>query len=242
MPRPAGGYSDEQMLSRGYECMRVDNLTCGWLKTPARPKAVICFFHGNGENALDWVSGLDFVIDQYQCALALMEYPGYANTSEPLACSSKELINFAVSGIKTIASDARFDGLPIVLWGRSLGGAVATAAAAETHVAGLILESTFSSFSLLASELIQHVPAVVMAALMRKFRLETEKTIKSIDCHVLVAHSPDDEMIAVSHAQRLIAAAKEPKRFVQLDGGHNDAKHHQTPFRKAIGELLTAIK
>lgn len=241
MPRPAGGYSEDWMLSRGYERLSVDHLICGWLKTPSRPKAVICFFHGNGENASDWVSHLDFVIDEYQCALALMEYPGYANTSEPLACSSKELINFAVSGIKTIASDDRFDGLPIVLWGRSLGGAVATGAAAETHVAGLILESTFSSFSLFASELIRSVPSVVLATLMRKFRLETAKKIKSVDCHVLVAHSPDDQLIDVSHAQRIIAAAKEPKRFVQLDGGHNYVKYHQAPFRKAISELLKAI-
>jgi hypothetical protein len=39
---------------------------------------------------------------------------------------------------------------------------------------------------------------------------------------VLVAHSPDDEIIPFSHGKKLFEAAPEPRVFLQLAGGHND--------------------
>jgi hypothetical protein len=45
---------------------------------------------------------------------------------------------------------------------------------------------------------------------------------EALRCPLLVAHSPQDEIVPVAHGRRLFAAAGEPKQWLELAGGHND--------------------
>jgi uncharacterized protein len=56
---------------------------------------------------------------------------------------------------------------------------------------------------------------------------------------VLVIHSRGDDIIPFSHGERLFAAAREPKEFLELRGGHNDGFVHMTPeWTKALSAFL----
>lgn|GEM_PF-3563672 len=59
---------------------------------------------------------------------------------------------------------------------------------------------------------------------MKKYAADTEGERRPIlSCPVLVVHSRDDEIIPFRHGQALYAAAHEPKQFLELRCGHNDA-------------------
>jgi fermentation-respiration switch protein FrsA (DUF1100 family) len=54
-------------------------------------------------------------------------------------------------------------------------------------------------------------------------KYDTLSKIAGINTPLLILHSRQDEFFPMSHAERLLAAAREPKRLVELRGGHNDA-------------------
>ena len=106
----------------------------------------------------------------------------------------------------------------IAVFGRSLGGSVASWMAAQEEPAALIIESTFTSASDMAARMFPFLPV----RWLTRFRYDTLARIKDIHCPVLVAHGRQDEMIPFSHGERIFAAANEPKAFVPINGGHND--------------------
>lgn len=109
----------------------------------------------------------------------------------------------------------------IVIFGRSLGGAVAAHLAAHLpagkDAAALILESTFTSLADVGAAFYPYLPV----RLLTLHRYETIKHLRKVRCPVLVVHSADDELIPMAHAQALFAAAPNPLTFLEISGGHN---------------------
>jgi fermentation-respiration switch protein FrsA (DUF1100 family) len=58
--------------------------------------------------------------------------------------------------------------------------------------------------------------------LLCRYRYDNESAIRKVHCPVLMAHGPDDVTVPYALGRRVYAAANEPKRFVSLEGGHND--------------------
>ncbi|MDH3440044.1 MAG: alpha/beta hydrolase, partial [Gammaproteobacteria bacterium] len=59
--------------------------------------------------------------------------------------------------------------------------------------------------------------------LLSRFRHATREHLAKSNCPLLIVHSRDDEIIPFHHGQALFGAASEPKTFLELRGGHNDA-------------------
>jgi len=106
----------------------------------------------------------------------------------------------------------------IVLFGESLGGALAAHLAAWERPGALVLSSVFTSVPDLAADLYPWLPARWLARL----RYDTRAALARAKCPVLVAHSPDDEIIPYRHGEELFSAAPGPKVFLSLAGGHNN--------------------
>jgi fermentation-respiration switch protein FrsA (DUF1100 family) len=51
----------------------------------------------------------------------------------------------------------------------------------------------------------------------------TREYVRGVRCPVLVIHSRNDEIIPYHHGESIFAAANEPRAFLELEGGHNDA-------------------
>ena len=107
----------------------------------------------------------------------------------------------------------------IVVFGRSLGAAIATWLAAEREIGGLVLEAGFSSIRAMAKHYYPYFPS----SLLVRIRYPNIERIAAIRCPVLIAHSPDDEIVPFAHGRALYDRAATPKTFVELRGGHNDA-------------------
>jgi uncharacterized protein len=75
--------------------------------------------------------------------------------------------------------------------------------------------------------------------LLSRYDYNTLDALSRVQAPVLVAHSPSDDIIPYSHAQRLYAAAREPKAFLELSGGHNNGFVFMRPeWVNALGAFL----
>jgi fermentation-respiration switch protein FrsA (DUF1100 family) len=127
----------------------------------------------------------------------------------------------------------------VVLFGRSLGAAIAARQATRTPPGALILESAFTSVPALAAEIYPIFPVRTLARL----DYDTQDYLAQLDPRVpvLVVHSPEDEIIPYSHGEALLAAAGERGTHLQLRGDHNTGFLHSGGlYRDGLGEFIQA--
>jgi fermentation-respiration switch protein FrsA (DUF1100 family) len=117
----------------------------------------------------------------------------------------------------------------IVLFGVSLGGAVAVDLAAKDDARGLVLASTFTSLPDVGSH---HVPWLPTRLLMTE-QLNSERKIKRYRGPLLYAHGDADSVVPYELGVRLYEAAPGPKRFVRIRGGE-----HLDPMPEDYGVAL----
>jgi fermentation-respiration switch protein FrsA (DUF1100 family) len=104
----------------------------------------------------------------------------------------------------------------IVVLGKSLGGGVASELALRERIAGLILQSTFTSIGEIGSELFPWLPV----RWLHRIRYDTVSKLPRIRVPVLILHSRQDNLISFRHAERNFAAANSPKSLVEIAGSH----------------------
>jgi uncharacterized protein len=107
----------------------------------------------------------------------------------------------------------------ILLFGHSLGSAVAIDLASRVSPAGLIVEGAFTSATSRGQELYPLIPVRWIAS----SRFNSIDKLPRVTGPKLFLHAGGDEVIPVAHGRRLFASAATPKEFVQLAGGHGDA-------------------
>jgi fermentation-respiration switch protein FrsA (DUF1100 family) len=99
----------------------------------------------------------------------------------------------------------------------------------------LILASTFTSISDLGAEVYPLLPV----RLISRIHYDNRANLQAARVPVLIAHSPGDELIPYAHGRRLFDAAREPKQFLELAGGHNDGFiFMREPWVQALGRFL----
>ena len=107
----------------------------------------------------------------------------------------------------------------IVIFGHSLGSAVAVELATREPAAGLILDGALLSGVARGQELYPWLPVRLIA----RNRFESDRKIGRLTLPKLFLHARADDVVPIHHGERLYALAPEPKRFVPLAGGHGDA-------------------
>jgi fermentation-respiration switch protein FrsA (DUF1100 family) len=107
----------------------------------------------------------------------------------------------------------------IVVFGHSLGSAVAIDLASRAPVAGLIVEGALTSALDRGQELYPYIPVRRIA----RSRFGSLDKVGGIAVPKLFLHASLDDVIPLAHGRRLFEAALAPKTFVELEGGHADA-------------------
>jgi fermentation-respiration switch protein FrsA (DUF1100 family) len=221
----------------------------GWL-VPADPgaeesgaaaKGVILHCHGNAGN----IGGRVHLLPNLRSLgldVLMFDYRGYGESSGRPTVAGTRLDIEAVWN--HLVNERGHAPEQIVLWGRSLGGAIAIDQAARASEAGtppraLIVESSFTSTLDIGAEVYPWLP---VRWLGRKLDYPSRELIAKVAAPVLIAHSPDDDLIPASHGEALLEAARAgvatKTAFVQLDGGHNDGHVAQPQHLAAVAELL----
>src|SRR3989304_3884004 len=187
----------------------------GWFVPARQARGVLLFFHGNAGNISHRLDSLK-IFNELGLATLIFDYRGYGRSEgEP---SEEGTYRDAEAAWRFGTEGRHIPPREVVLFGRSLGAAIAAHLATRHTPGALIIESAFTSVPDLAAELYPFLPARWLA----RFRYPTAADLRSVSCPVLIVHSRDDEIIPFAHAQRLFAAAREPRRLLEIRGGHND--------------------
>ncbi|MDD5090923.1 MAG: alpha/beta hydrolase [Candidatus Wallbacteria bacterium] len=187
----------------------------GWMINGRPGYPYILFCHGNAENIS---SLIEKALQFYQQGFSSLffDYRGFG-ISEGLPTEQGVYLD-AEAAWSYLVSDLRVAPDQIIVYGRSLGGAVATNLAAGRSCKALIVESGFYSMTDMAADIYRWVPVKWIL----KYPFESGKSISKVHCPVLILHSPDDEIVPFEQGEKLFAAATGPKKFVKIKGDHND--------------------
>jgi pimeloyl-ACP methyl ester carboxylesterase len=191
----------------------------GWFfASQTKPElATVIFFHGNGGNISN-VSWLAQRFASHGFTVLIFDYRGYG-ASDGVAANESELYADGDAAVAFVMNEKGVRSERIVLYGHSLGTAVAADVASRRAFGAVVLESGFSSASSVATRALPWLPRFLH--FLRKNRFESAHKLNSVKCPILIAHGDPDRTIPTSEAQLLYAAANEPKRLLITPGaGH----------------------
>ena len=188
----------------------------GWLLRPLNKDATttIIHLHGNGGFILSNLGfGTAMVEQGYQ--VFMFDYSGFGYSSGE--ATRENSMNDALSAIDFALSMPEVKGTKIVLYGQSFGGHLAPMAARERSdiIDVLVLEGAFTSYPAIAGK---QVP--LLGPVLVKGGNSALKSIPDISIPVLVIHSREDKVIPFRMGEKLFEKAREPKRFMAIDGCH----------------------
>ncbi|MEX2237583.1 MAG: alpha/beta hydrolase [Dehalococcoidia bacterium] len=211
----------------------------GWLYKAANPRASIVFFHGTSYSSLDMVSEAERAavfgrfLEDLSCDWFMFDYRGYGpSEGRP---SEAGLYRDGEAALAHLHSRGDFDMERIVLYGFSLGSAVAVEMAVRHRCLGLMLRAPFSSIRDI-SETRAPFTRYLHALLpwLPRVRFDTRGKIGRVRAPLLVMHGDSDLTIPVWMGRWVYElAGSETKRFVEL----KQAAHGDFP----IDQIVPAI-
>jgi uncharacterized protein len=191
----------------------------GWVMPAESPSSLwLLVCHGNAGNLSEFDRPLHYAgLRQLGLNLLAFDYRGYGESGG--APSEAGLYRDADAAYRYLTNQRGVPTNRIVMFGHSLGSAVAVDLASRVPSAGLILEGAFTSATDRGQELYPYIPVRWIAA----SRFSSVDKISRITVPKLFLHAIRDEVIPLAHGRRLYQAAPPPKTFVDLQGGHGDA-------------------
>lgn len=203
-----------------------------WYLPAKEARQVILFFHGNAGNISHRAESLQ-VFHGLGLNILIVDYRGYGKSGGE--ASEQGFYRDAMAAWKYLIEQRGYQPQDVIIFGRSLGGAVATQLATKVQAKALIIESTFSSVNDMANTVMPLISKLVFS----RYKFDTEAIIPQVKSPVLVMHSPDDNVIPYSLGLKVYAAANSPKYFYKLRGGHNGGFMESQPgYEQAIKSFL----
>jgi len=208
-----------------------ERLHAWWIpREGARGAAIV--FHGNAGNIshrIDYAA----MFHRLGYATLLFDYRGYGrSTGGP---TEEGTYRDTEAAWRHVTGQRGFAPGQVVLLGESLGGGPATWLAVRERPRAVVLSSAFTSVPDLGAEIYPFLPVRLLA----RIRYPVGENLAAVTAPVLVAHSPGDEIVPYAHGQRLFAAAREPKAFLELRDGHNEGFLFMRPeWVAALGKFL----
>jgi fermentation-respiration switch protein FrsA (DUF1100 family) len=191
----------------------------GWFVPAARPevKATLLWFHGNAGNISHRLENLALLHDHLDLSIFIFDYREFGQSAG--AISKAGTYHDARGAWSYLVEERHIDPRDILLFGRSLGTALAVFIASAQRCLGVILEAAFTSSH---DMLRRYFPWGIPAGLLES-GYDNLSNIDRIDAPLLFIHAEHDEAIPVEMAERLYERAKTVKRFYLVTGAsHND--------------------
>ena len=207
----------------------------GWYIPHPQSQHVLLFLHGNAGNISHRRDSIE-IFHRLGLNVFIIDYRGYGQSTH--TPSEQGFYQDATAGWHFLTKEKGFTNNQILVFGRSLGGAVAARLASEVQPRGLILESTFSS----ARDFARVVFPVLSRLVLMRYDFNTAESIQLVNDPVLVLHSPDDEIMPFPLGEKVFQSASQPKQFIQMRGDHNSGFILSQPdYEIALKDWLTKI-
>lgn len=205
----------------------------GWFLPQKEARYTVFLCHGNAGNISHRLEKANF-FHQLGLSVFLFDYRGYGRskghpTEKGLYLDAQGAYDYLLS--RGVTADR------LIGYGESLGGAALIDLAARRKLAGLIVESSFTSARDMVKVLYPFVPYWIFSS-----RWDSQSKIKNINTPKLMIHSFNDEIIPFSIGRRLYESAALPKEFLGVRGGHNSCFYESEPlFKEKISAFLSKL-
>ena len=218
-PLERGDWSPTRFQVEDVHFMSADGTRLhGWFVPHANPARAILYCHGNGEDVASVGELAAHLSRVLQASVFVFDYRGYGwSEGSP---NEAGCIADGLAAQQWLAQRMKFQPNDIVVMGRSLGGAVAIAIAAEKGARALILENAFTTMPDVAALHYSWLPV----RWVMKNRYDNLSRIKHYDGPLLQSHGTTDGLIPIRLAQTLFEASpSRAKKWLAFDNrGHND--------------------
>lgn len=195
----------------------------------AKPQGVIFFLHGNGGNLVDWTENIEWYREN-NYDLFIIDYRGYGK-SEGRINSQAQLMADVRAAWQTM--QGFYTDLPIIIYGRSLGSALAAQLATEVDADKVVLVSSFTSMLAMAAQQYPFVPLSLV-----RYPLRTDHIIGKINIPLLLIHGDKDDFIPIEHSKTLQKLARNGTRLLTIEGAdHNDIHRFPAYLNGLAAEL-----
>ena len=218
----------------------------GWFLPASGPaRATIVFFHGNAENISSHV-GAVFWLPAQGYNVFVWDYRGFGKSEgkpdiRGVNCDAQAALDY-------VASRNDVDPARLILFGQSIGAAIALYSAATTKlpIRAVVAESAFTSYPAIMrekmSESLLTWPLQWLSVAVTS-QYDPLKAIKAIHVHVLLIHGDRDNIIPIHHARELYAVANQPRQlWIVKGGGHISAfAPNRLEYRKRFSRYLEGL-
>jgi fermentation-respiration switch protein FrsA (DUF1100 family) len=206
----------------------------GWYLAHERPRAVILYAHGNAGNLSHRGELVLEMNRRLRASVMVFDYRGYGRSQG--SPNEAGILADARAAREWLADRAGVSKRALVLFGESIGGAVAIDLAAAEGARGLIVENAFTSLPDVAA---RHYPWLPVRLLTRT-RFDSANKIADYHGPFLAFHGDADTIVPYELGAQLFAAANEPNRMVNIAGGdHNDPRREE--FYRAVIVFLDQV-
>lgn len=200
----------------------------GWYfrnRAGVKPRAKLLFYHGNAQNVTAHFRSLYWLLD-HPYDFFIFDYAGYGrSTGSPSPAATVRDGQAALAWLH-----ARDPAVPIVLFGQSLGGAVALKNAVDLNekfpVKLVITDSTFSSYvgvgrGVLSAHWMTWVLQWFVGYVLSDEYAAGDEVKKISPVPLVVMHGDADQIVPFAQGERIFADAAEPKEFWRIEGGRH---------------------
>jgi len=215
----AFGLKYEELFIPVRDGTQSGRLFAWWIPADDPNAKVILYLHGNGANV--WANAEHAGrFHKMGYSVLLPDYRGYGRSSGGFP-SEHTVYADAEAVWQYLVRDRHLDPKRVVIYGHSLGGAIAVELAIRhPEAAGLITESTFTSVYEIAES--QGLFRIFPLRLLLNQRFDSIHKVPGLKLPYLVLHGTGDRLIPYHMSEQIYGAAPQPKRLVLIPGGGHD--------------------
>jgi len=189
----------------------------GWFIPHRDARATLVWFHGNAGNISHRVENIKLLHDKVKIHIFIFDYRGYGRSAGSV--SEEGTYRDGAAALSFVNQQLGVEGKNLIIFGRSLGAAVAAEMALRFACRGLILETPFTSIRDMAKTVF---PLLPIGPLLQT-RFDVLEKVAKVKVPLLVLHGDRDDLVPYEQGRKVFAAARAPKEFYTIHGAtHND--------------------
>lgn len=192
-------------------------------------KGVVIYYHGNEKNIVRY-EPFTGIFTKHGYEVWMMDYPGFGKSTGSI--TERKLYDYALQ-VQKLAS-TKFAPDSTIIYGKSLGTAIASYIAAHTKGKMLILETPYYSVPDLLSVYAPIYPAKRMA----KYEFPNYLHIQSVEEPIFIFEGTDDWVVPHKSAEKLIPLLKPADRFITIEGASHNNIYPLQVYQKTMDSLL----
>jgi hypothetical protein len=193
------------------------------------PHGLVLYFHGNTRSIKGWARyAKDFY--RYNYDVVLVDYRGFGKSTGKR--NEKDMLNDMQVVYETLA--ARYNQNHIIVYGRSLGSGFATKLACDNTPRYLILDAPYYSFI----KAVQRFMPILPMRYVLRFKLQTDKWIRKVNCHTYILHGTKDWLIPIKHSEQLQEINPRKITLIRIHNGRHNNLPSFPEYHNFIRDIL----